>query len=184
MRRNTEIYVMLAALFAGVIIGSASAVGMDKNAAAELNGYLTDFFNDGIQREYSVFISSFFNSAKIFLLILLSAHFKLGAVIPPAIACCEGFVSGFTAAALARLFGICGFLVNLAGAAGAVLFLINIIFYGAYSIRFSLSEKKRERSVRKKFIVISIAAITIFCIASLIDGYITTIFMKIVVNKM
>lgn len=175
---------MMAIVAAGVLIGSVYAVGMKKEASDEVYKYLCEFFDGGMRSSADIFVSSLADNIKIFFIIFAAGFFRLGTVFTMSAGCMEGFVSGFTTASLIKLMGLKGFLINLSSGLSAIVFMLNLIFFGACSMRFAVRGGKRERGMKKKYLFLSAAALTIFCIASVFDGYITTIFMKMIVNKM
>lgn len=188
MRENKGLWIypalMMSVLALGALIGSVYAAGMKEGASDELTEYLSVFFNGEMRRGGEIFFASFADNIKLFLVIFTAGFFRFGAVFVLGAACAQGFVSGFTAAALVKLMGRSGFLLNLSGGIAAVIFLTDVIFFGAYSLRFGLRGGKRDKRLKKNYILLSLGAITIFGIASLCDGYITTIFMKMIVTRM
>lgn len=186
MRKNKRagicVGVMLGTVAAGVLVGSVFAAQMSAPASEQLQGYLNDFFAGGMRSGGDIFLSSLLDNAKLFIILFAAGFFKLGVCATLGAACAEGYVSGFTAAALVKLMGLKGFLINLSGIFGGLIFMLNVIFFGALSVHFSVSEERGNKNAKKKYILLSLGAATIFCIASLFDGYITTIFMGVIVT--
>lgn len=184
-RKNSFLLIiMLVVLLTGMVIGSGYAAGMKEEVSSGISDYLYSFFENAYKEKTDIFISSVLNNLKIFSVIFFAGFFKVGTVFTAGIVCMEGFVSGFTNATLIKLMGWKGFFIGASGILSVLVFVGNLIFYSAFSVNFAVSEGKFEKKTKKQYITISVIALTIFCIASLLDGYITTIFMEFVVNKM
>lgn len=178
------IILMLTVFTVGIIIGSCYAVGISGETAEEIHSYLSSFFENNTRSATEIFLASFLNNLKLFSVIFIAGFFKFGMPATLGMGCMEGFTSGFTTAALIKLMGWKGFFIGLSSVFSVLIFVLNMIFYGAYSIFFSISEGKRDKFSKKNYMIISLISLTIFCVASLFDGYITTIFMKLVVTKL
>ncbi len=184
--KGAGVYLLLMAgiFLVGIILGSIYARDISKDESSELYNYLCEFFQANDRDGLKVFLASLEENIKIFLVIFAAGFFKFGIPVIMGAGCVEGFISGFTAASLIKLMGMKGLLLNLSCLLSVIIFLLVLFFYGAYAMNFGLSTNKRERNSKKNYIIFSLLALTIFCIASLFDGYITTIFMKLVVTKM
>lgn len=178
------IWIMLLVFMVGVFMGSIYAAGIKGADADEIYEYLCGFFENNTRSGGEVFLTSFLDNLKLFALIFTAGFFKIGTVFIMSAGCVEGFISGFTSASVIKSLGSRGLLLNLSSVFSVVIFVIGLLFFGAYSMEFGLSGKKREKNLKKKYIIISSIFLTIFCIASLFDGYITTIFMKFIVTGM
>lgn len=175
---------MLGIFTLGIAIGAIYSAGMGKADSDEVYKYLCDFFENNTRSGMEIFLTSFFDNLKLFFIIFIAGFFKFGMPFIMGAGCMEGFVSGFTTASLIKLMGFKGFLINLSGVLSVLIFVANLVFFGAYAMHFGISGGKRERNEKKAYIVFSAAALTIFCVASLFDGYITTTFMRMIVTKM
>lgn len=175
---------MLLVFAVGIIIGSVYAVSMHESAATALDEYLSDFLKNSYLQKNSIFLSSLCDNLKVFSIIFIAGFFKIGA---PAVLACgltEGFVSGFTTAAMIKLKAINGLWISLSSLPAAVVFVADLVFFGAYSMDFGITLGKKDVFLKKSYFIFSLVALSIFCIAALCDGYITTIFMKMLVTKM
>ena len=131
-----------------------------------------------------VFLSSLLNNLKIFSVIFIAGFFKAGIPFTLGAGCIQGFTSGFTATALIKIMGSKGLFINLSSLISVLIFVLNLIFFGAFSMNYAAFELKYDSDLKKNYIIFSFIFLTIFCIASFFDGYITTIFMDWFVMKM
>ena len=168
----------------GIFIGSFYAAGLKGEAFSDVSGYLKAYFEGSARNRGEVFLNSFFLNLRLFVIIFVAGFYKF--TIPLTIASIgfEGFTSGFTTASFIKAFGIKGLLLGLSGIVSTIIFIVNLVFFSAWSMKFSLNNGKNDRFFKKNYLILSGIALTIFCIASLSDGYITTTFMGFVVNKL
>lgn len=176
--------IMMSVFALGVILGSIYAADISAETESEIYEYLSAFLANDIRGKGEIAFTSFLNNLKVFAFIFAAGFFRFGMPITLGVSCMEGFVSGFTAATLIKLMGFKGFLISMSSMASVLIFVINLIFYGAVSMSYGLSEEKFEKNTKKNYMLISFFAVTIFCIASFFDGYISTTFMNVVVTKM
>ena len=184
--RSMKTYFIIgSALFVlGVFLGSFYAAGLRGGAYSEVEEYLKTFFSKGFGEKMGVFKNSFIINFKVFAIIFFAGFFKLAIPITIATIGFQGFISGFTTASFVKVFGIEGLLLGLSGSLGSVIFIVNLVVFGAWSMNFSVTGGKRDRFLKKNYLILSLICFTIFCITSLIDGYITTTFMGFAVNKL
>lgn len=183
-RINIWITVMLAVFAVGAVAGVIYAGGMASDASEELRVYLTEYFENGARGKREIFLTSLFDNLKVFAVIFMAGFFRAGLAVSLGMCLAEGFVSGFTGAVLIRLLGLKGFLMGASSILSVIVFVTALVIYGAYSVNFGVSGRKSEYGAKKEYFIFSIIALTIFCIASFFDGYITTTFMDFIVNKM
>jgi len=175
---------MLVTFSVGIVVGSVYAAGIEQETAEEIHKYLSVFFEKGMGEKTEVMISSLYNNLKIFLIIFLAGFFKLAIPVTLGICCMEGFTSGFTAAALVKLMGWNGFLLSMSSVLSAVIFVTDLICFGAISMSHAVLNDKNDPTLKKNYIIAAFFSVTIFCVAAFFDGYITTTFMDMIVNKM
>lgn len=179
-------YLWVGAVFfaLGIFVGSFYAAGLTGEAFSDVLGYLKAYFEGGVRNRGEVFLNSFLLNLRLFVVIFLSGFFKFTMPLTIVSIGFEGFTSGFTTASLIKVFGTKGLLLGLSGIVSTLIFIVNLVFFGAWSMKFSLNNGKNDRFFKKNYFILSGIALTIFCIASLSDGYITTTFMGLIVNKL
>ncbi len=178
------VYIILSVFTLGVLIGSIYASGIEGADADKIKEYLLGFFENNIRSNTEIFVSSLLDNLKIFFVIFLFAFFKIGTPFIMGVGCVEGFISGFTVATLVKAMGTKGILLNLSSIFSVLIFVINLMFFSAFSMEFGLGGGKKEKTAKKNYIIISLIFLTIFCVASVFDGYITTTFMKLIATKL
>lgn len=108
----------------------------------------------------------------------MAGFFRIGILFIAGALMRKGFILGFTAASLIKFFGIKGILVTAAMLPGTLLIIPSFLFLSAVSADLSLRREKKEKKIIISYIFFTIIIMTIFCVAALSEGYLTTIFMK------
>lgn len=166
-------------LFAGAFVG---ALYMALSSAdSELYSYLMRFFqslSEGIDK-FSIFKNSLRDNLGIFIFILVCGMFRFGIIGSAAVCAAKGFVGGFTASAFVRYYGAKGMLVSLASFPASLIYLPTFIAFCSFSSCFSLLHDKKEKSKMGTYFLFSLICLTIFCVVSFFDGYVTTAFVKL-----
>ena len=175
---------MLVVFCVGIVIGSVYATRITGEAKNDIEKYLNDFFVRDTRTEKDIFISSLLNNMKEFSVIFVAGFFKMGIPFILGVGGMQGFTSGFTASALIKIMGWKGFFINLSSVLSVLMFVLDLMFFGAFSMYYATFELKNDKNLKKNYIIFSLFFLTIFCVASFFDGYITTIFMKKLVMKM
>ncbi len=174
-----------AALFTiGIFLGSFYAAGLEGEAFSDVTNYLNSFLKEGIRPKAEIFKNSLWLNMRLFFVIFVAGFFKIAIPLTIAAIGLEGFISGFTSASFVKVFGVKGLLFGASGIISTLIFIVNLVFFSAWSMKFSLNNGKKDRFLKKNYLILSAICLTTFCIASLSDGYITTIFMGLVVNKL
>lgn len=168
-------------LFLGVLAGS---VYLSKSASGADNGiqtYLVNFI-DGIKNgvdKYSVFKSSLKSNIFVTVIIFICAFFKAGIIPVSLIMLKEGFISGFTSSAFIKYYGIKGVGAMLCIMPSMLIYLPILVIFSSVSCAIALKNGSRDKNILISFIFFSIAVFSVFCGSSLCEGYVTTIFMKL-----
>ena len=58
-----------------------------------------------------------------------------------------------------------------------------LLFFAAVSVNFSLNRDKKQKKLIISYIFFLILVISIFCVAALAEGFLTTTFMKLISPK-
>ena len=160
----------------GVMIGSIYLMKLsDASAAGE---FLNNYFNgikNGVNK-LSVFKNSLWHNLIMLFVMFVSGFFKIGFIAVGACLARKGFIMGFTAAAFYRFYGIKGILMGLSYLPSVLVAVPAMLLYASISTAASMEPNKKKFLIY--YIFITIFIVTIFCGASLLEGFVTTIFMK------
>ncbi|MDD6483905.1 MAG: stage II sporulation protein M [Clostridiales bacterium] len=163
-------------LSAGVCAGSVYLMSLDDTT--ELCGFLGSYFNglsEGANRA-AAFKNALKSNTVLVLVMFLSGFFRIGAAAVGLCLARQGFVMGFTTAALYRIYGMRGMLVSLSFLPASVLSVPAMLMYA--SLCASLSPVRAGKKIILYYIFVTFFIITIFCAASFLEGYLTTTFMQ------
>ena len=95
-----------------------------------------------------------------------------------------GFIIGFTTASFIKFYGAKGMLVMLSTMPTILITIPTLLLFSAVSIKYSLNSERKSKKIIFSYIFFMIIIISIFCVASLSEGYLTTTFMSWVSPKL
>lgn len=178
--RNNPLYAFALILLAiGVTVGSIYLVRVGADSGEGIKTYINNFFSSFAENRNNieVFKNSLTANLVCIGIIFLMGFFRFGFLITGAILVRKGFVMGFTAASFFKYYGIKGMLVMLSNMPTMLITLPALLFFSAASVRFSLIREKNQKNLIFSYIFFLILAISIFCVASFSEGFLTTTFM-------
>ena len=168
---------------AGIVTGACNLVQTGGETESALHDYLNGFFQGfaADQSRFSVFVSSLSQNLELFGLLFLCSFFRLGIPLIGAGVFAKGFICGFTTAAFARYYGFRGLLIPAASIFSNLLFLPSMLAFSVCGIWLAAKKQKRDKNVLRSFFLLSAICLTIFCVKSFFDGYVTTTFIKLLI---
>ena len=95
-----------------------------------------------------------------------------------------GFIISFTTASFIKFYGAKGMLVMLSTMPTILITIPTLLLFSAVSIKYSLNSERKSKKIIFSYIFFMIIIISIFCVASLSEGYLTTTFMSWVSPKL
>jgi len=186
------IYIVVLIFFVGGVSAGAftvDALGVEQKG--ELVSYFQGFFNV-LDKEPvcsgAVFRQSLINNSQFVVLIWLSGIIVIGALLIPLIVGIKGFIIGFSVGFLAEEMGLKGLLFALVAILPQNLIIVpGIIAAGVLGIGFSSTLIKRRRARHKTsfmnelliYTLNMVAVLVAIFIGTLIEGYVTPVFMKL-----
>lgn len=186
-KKNNPIYVFALILLAiGVVTGSVYLVRVGEASGEGIKTYINNFFASFTENRDNTAVlknsltANLINTGIIFLM----GFFRFGFLVTGAILVRKGFIMGFTSASFFKYYGFRGILVMLSTMPTMLITLPALLFFSAVSVRFSLIKEKNKKNLIFSYIFFLILAISIFCVASFSEGYLTTTFMTWLSPKM
>ena len=117
-------------------------------------------------------------------IIFLMGFLRFGFIVTGAIIVRKGFIIGFTTASFIKFYGAKGMLVMLSTMPTILITIPTLLLFSAVSIKYSLNSERKSKKIIFSYIFFMIIIISIFCVASLSEGYLTTTFMSWVSSKL
>lgn len=183
---------MMIFLIVGIIIGSITIKVLNGEQKSEILNFFNSFFKTLSNNEYDniqIFKQSILDNFKTIFIIWITGILIIGIPIIPIIVLLRGFALGFTVGFLVNEFGFKGFLFSLLAILPQNLFILpGIISVSSSGLIFSLKQvsgnkiRTRRESILQDFINYSITTLMysiIIIIGSLIEGYITPNFIRL-----
>lgn len=177
INREKIFFVILAGvMIIGVIIGAVYMALSDADDG--IYSYLTGFLEGFDKNCFEIFKNSLTDNLKLLFFTAMCGFFKAGVAGVFCGVGIKGFITGFTVSSFIRYYGMRGIMIPLSTVLPNLIFIPALLIFAAYSASFSLQRKNKENMGR--FLIICLVFMIVFCIVSFLDGYLTTIFVKLV----
>lgn len=191
----TSYFIMFILLVIGIAIGSISIKILNIEEKNEIVGFFNSFFkllyNDSINSKL-LFKESLIGNAKLIFIIWITGAVIIGIAIIPIVVLFRGYAIGFTVGFLVNEFGLKGFLFSVFALLPQNIFIVpGIVSISSIGLSYSLNKLKYKRrkigssNSLKNFINYS-SLMLLFCIllviGSIVEAYITPIFMRFIVG--
>lgn len=173
---------MLLIYITGISAGAIYCTIIASQFDDSLYSYLLNFFGK-IKDELpylDTFKSSIFKNIRLFLILFISSYFRLGSVSIITTVGIRGFVAGFSSGIFVKYYSIKGLLLSLSSLFSSLLFLPCFLFFASASFIMCSDRKMSDNIQKRRYVLLAICTLTIFCASSLIDSYVTTTFMKLI----
>lgn len=164
----------------GLIFGSIYA---SKASSKELGEYFSSFFSSEKNISWDNFKLVILKNLIIWSIIAFSSSFAIGSLLNIFILAHRGFVTGYTLASLCKCFGANGMFFCGAMLPEMLLLIPTITFFSAISLKMSFSKHETRKFFLKNFLLILFLTFSIFCVVSLVQTFLTTIFMNLIFSK-
>jgi len=178
---NKLLILFLMILCLGVGFGSICLMKTDNNHFLQIKEHLNSFFYglEGISKN-NVLKNSLYENITLAIVIFICGFFKPGIIVVALCIAKKGFVMGFTSASMLKCFGIKGLLINFTYLPSIIVALPMLMFFSSGSVNALKSNTNIDKKLLLYYILFAIITITIFCVASLLEAYLTTTFMKMI----
>ncbi|MGF7057029.1 stage II sporulation protein M [Brassicibacter mesophilus] len=196
INNNFLLYFLLVLfLMIGISAGAITVSVIDNSQKQEMISFLNSFFKILNQNNVDSFIllkHSLLNNVQTLFFIWLLGIIVIGVPLVMGIVMLRGFIIGFTVGFLVNELGFKGFVFSILAILPQNIFVIpGIIIISAISISFSLKTIKNKINrknrynftaelIRYSLITVSLSILLI--LGSLIEAYITPVFMKLILG--
>ncbi|MDD2574490.1 MAG: stage II sporulation protein M [Bacillota bacterium] len=192
IRNNLPLYFFVLVFFvAGIAAGAFTVDALSSMQKEELVSYFQSFFSildkEPVQSA-TVFKQSFLNNSQFVLIIWVLGITVIGIPLILMVIGIKGFIIGFSVSFLVEGMGLRGLLFALAAVLPQNLLIVpGILVAGVLGLSFSISMLRRKKSKTKKSFSSELTvysfnillALLILFVGSLIEGYITPVFIKL-----
>lgn len=176
------IYICFLLFVIGVAAGAVYCGFLDDAQNSSISRYLTQYFDGYAQNSdyITIFKGSLWGYFKSFLVIYLCSFVRPGIVGSAGTVILKGFTSGFSTAAFVKLYGIKGLLITGTNFLPQAVYIPTILLLCAASVNLSVNTYRGDKEGRRRFNLLAICCLTIFCVTAVFDALITTTFMKLI----
>ena len=192
IKNNLGLYFLVLVFFAsGIAAGAFTVDALSSVQKEELVNYFQSFFtvlDEEPVQSAAVFKQSLVNNAQFIILIWLLGITVIGIPLILLIIGMKGFIIGFSVSFLVEGMGLRGLLFALAAILPQNLFIVpGIIAAGVLGTSFSIKMLRRKKTKPRKSFISELTeysiniflALLILFIGSLIEGYLTPVFIKL-----
>ncbi len=172
-------------LAVGVTAGSVYLAKNSIDLGEGIKNYIGSFFESFAENRdnITVFKNSLASNLISLAVIFVMGFFRFGCIATGTIIVRKGFILGFTSASFFKFYGLKGMLIMLSNVPTLLITVPALLFFSAISVKFSLNQNKKEKKIIFSYIFFLILMISIFCVAALSEGYLTTTFMSMLSSK-
>lgn len=182
-RRGKGLFaILMFLLIVGVTVGSAYLAKNSVDMAEGIKNYIVSFCTSVTENKNSMVVFKNSVQSNLFCIgiVFLMGFFKFGFVVTGAIIVRKGFIIGFTTASFVKFYGAKGMLVMLSTMPTILITIPALLLFSAVSIKYSLNSERKSKKIIFSYIFFLVIIISIFCVASLLEGYLTTTFMSLI----
>ena len=168
-------FIFLGVYALGIAIGGIRQVKSENPDMYEyLSGAVSEYAPAAVKSIKSVAS----DNVKLLAVLALGGLFKAGIILIPAAMLLKGYTAGFSITAVIRLYGIKGLILCGANILSVMLLIPSIAYYGSVTSYNLLQNPMTKGEYLKKYFLILIFLTAIFCIDSLLRGFLSSTFMK------
>ena len=177
---HQKIFIMLIIYVLGIIGGAVYCSLISSQHDASLSSYLLNFFTH-LKDEpayLETFKSSLIKNIRLFFIIYVMSFFRIGAFGIMSTVAIKGFVSGFASGVFIKYYGVKGLLLSMSPIFSNLLFIPAFLLLASASAIMASDRKNADKVQKRKYLILAICCLTIFCASSVLDSFLTTTFMK------
>lgn len=152
--------------------------GNSSDIESYLNGVISRLSGDIDGR--SIMISSIKESALVVIIFFVCSFFKPGILVIGGEIARRGFVSGFTVSAFIKTYGTKGIIYTLCMMPQTLIMVPALMMLASINASLSINRAERTKNLWMMYIFFIVASMSIFCVGAICEGFLTTIFMKMV----
>ena len=181
----TKYTVIVLVLFTvAIICGSASAGMIAGEEMDTLINYMKGFFDSVPTVSLGLALSSLKKYGLIWLGVFVSGFLLPGFILNAYIVAERGYVIGYTVGGFLKVYGAKGVLACCSLLPELLFYIPVFVLFSSISLKISFSRKDDKNIFLKKYILISLIFLSVFCVVSFFQTFMTTTFMALISSKM
>lgn len=173
-------FIPLCVMALAMICGSLSMCGISEAESKELYEYFSAYFLSPVFADRNMVVNSLCKAFILWGVISASGAFLTGILFNQAVVAYKGFLSGYTAAGFCIIYGQKGLVLCCAFLPETVLFFTALAFFSAISLKMSVFRHEQKKIFLKRYIINVLIFLPIFCVVSILQTFLTTIFMNLI----
>ncbi len=167
-----------------IICGSVGAGMIDGEKMDTLTDYMQGFFDSVPKVNMVLALNSLKKYCLIWLGVFISGFFLPGFLLNAYIVAERGYVIGYTIGGFFKVYGAKGILACCSLLPELLFYIPVFMVFSSISLKMSFSRKDDRKIFLKKYILISLIFLSVFCVVSFFQTFMTTTFMTLISSKM
>ena len=189
--RNTKLFsitkytVITLIIFTAAIICGSIGAGMIAGEEMEtLTGYMKGFFDNVPKASVGLALSSLKKYALVWLGVFAAGFVMPGVLLNFYTLGERGYIIGYTIGGFLRVYGAKGILACLSLLPELLFWIPVFVLFSSISLKMSFLRKDGKKIFLKKYILISLIFLSVFCVVSFFQTFLTTTFMAVISSRM
>ncbi len=181
----TKYTVIALVLFTSAIICGSIGAGMI--AGEEMNvltNYMQGFFDSVPTVGLGLALSSLKKYCLVWLGVFISGFIMPGFLLSAYTLIERGYVIGYTIGGFLKVYGVKGILACCSLLPELLFYIPVFVLFSSISLKMSFSKKEDKKIFLRKYILISLIFLSVFCVVSFFQTFMTTTFMTLISSKM
>ena len=169
---------------ASIIWGSISAGMIAGEEMVTLSDYMKGFFSGVPAVSAGLALNCLKKYCLTWLGLFLSGFVLPGFLLSGYILGERGYVIGYTIGGFLKVYGAKGILACCSLLPELLFYIPVLVLFSSISLKMSFSRKENKNIFLKKYILISLIFLSVFCVVSFFQTFMTTTFMALISHKM
>lgn len=181
----TKYTVISMILFTAAIVCGGIGVGMLVGEEMEtLTNYLQGFFESVPKVSAGLAYNSMKKYTLVWVGVFISGFIMPGFLLNVYTLAERGYVIGYTIGGFLRVYGAKGILACCSMLPELLLYIPVFLIFSSISLKMSFFRKENKKNFSRKYILTSLIFLSVFCVVSFLQTFLTTTFMSLISNKM
>ncbi len=181
----TKYTVISLVLFTAAIICGGIGVGMIAGEEMEaLSRYMQGFFDSVPKADISLAFSSLKKHAVVWAMVFTSGFLLPGFLLNFYTVVERGYVIGYTIGGFLKVYGFKGLLAGCSLLPELLLYIPVFLLFSSISLKMCFCKKENKKNFLRKYIIYSLIFLSVFCVVSFFQTFLTTTFMSFISTKM
>ena len=181
----TKYTIIALILFTAAIICGGVGVGMLAGEDLEtLTNYMQGFFDSVPKVSAGLALSSMKKYVLLWTIVFVSGFIMPGFILNAYTVAERGYVIGYTIGGFVRVYGAKGIFACCSLLPELLFYIPVFILFSSISLKMSFFKKDNKKIFLRKYVLTSFIFLSVFCVISFLQTFLTTTFMSLISDRM